>query len=451
MNVTMEKTDAVSARMTVTVNEADFQPDVEKELKRIGRTHQLPGFRKGHVPFGELKRRFGREVTSDVLNKKVYDAVTEYLKENNVNILGEPMPVEVKNIDILGQKDFTFEYDLALAPEIPVEINKDVHVPFYTIEVTDKMVDDQSDAFRRRFGSQQPGEEFEHDAVVKGVFMELDADGNIMEGEGSIQVPDGIIAPIHFKSKEEADKFIGKRVGDTVVFNPYKSCDGDVVELSSMLHVDRERAAEIKNDFQFTISEIIVLRLAEINEDFINNVFGHDSDIKTEEEYRNAVKDVVAQNLLSNSRALFAQTVKKEFVERYGKFELPDKLLKRWLIMRNEGLTEENIEEEYKKLEPDLRWQLVSDRIAQQLGVTVTEADLLEFAKVIAARQFAQYGMTNIPEETIAQYAKTIVDDKKYRQQLYDQTYESKLFAAIDEAVTLDKEEVSLEHFRELV
>ncbi len=450
MNVTMEKTDAVSARLTVTVNEADYQPEVEKELKKLGRTQQIPGFRKGHVPFGELKRRFGKEMTSEVLNRKVYDAVTGYLRENKIDILGEPMPVEIKELDLVNQKDFTFEYDLALAPELNAEINKDVHVPFYKIEVTDEMVKEQSDAFRRRFGSQQPGEEFEENAVVKGVFMELDSEGKIKEGDDSIQVADGIVGPIHFKSKEEADKFIGKKVGETVVFNPYASCDGDVVELSSMLHIDRERAAEVKNDFQFTISEIIVLRPAEINEEFINNVFGTDSDIKTEEEYLAAVKDVVAQNLLSNSRALFAQTVKKEFVDRFGGFELPERLLKQWLIRRNEGLNEENIDEEFKKLERDLRWQLISDRVAKQLNVEVTEEDLLEFAKIIASRQFAQYGMTNIPMETIEQYAKTIVDDKKYRSQLYDQTYESKLFAAIDDAVTLDTEEVSLVKFREI-
>jgi len=450
MNVTMEKTDNVSGRLTVTVNEADYKPEVEKELKKFGRERQIPGFRKGHVPYGELYRRFGKEMTSDVLNRVVYDAVTGYLRDNKINILGEPMPVEVKELDLVNQKDFTFEYDLALAPEFNVEVNKDIHEPFYTIEVTDEMVKEQSDAFRARFGSQQPSNEFEENAVVKGVFMELNEDGSVKEGDDAITVADGIVGPIHFKSKEEAAKFDGSKVGDVVVFNPYKSCEGDVVELSSMLHIDRTRAAEVKNDFQFTISEIIVLRPAEINEEFINNVFGQDADIKTEEEYLAAVKNIVAQNLSANSRALFAQTVKKDFTERFGNFELPERLLKEWLMRRNEGLNKDNIDEEFKKMEPDLRWQLVSDRVAQNLNVEVKEEDLLGFAKMIARRQFAQYGMTNIPEETIDQYAKNIVDDKKYRSQLYDQTYDGKLFSAIEEALTLDMQEVSLDRFREI-
>ena len=446
----MEKTDAVNGRLTVTVEEADYKPQVEKELKKFGREHQIPGFRKGHVPYGELYRRFGKEMTSDVLNKVVYDAVFNYLRENKINILGEPMPTEVKELDLSNQKDFTFEYELAITPEINIELNKDLHEPFYTIEVTDEMVKEQSDAFRQRLGTQEPSNEFEANAVVKGVFMELNEDGTVKEGDDAITVPDGIVGPIHFKSKEEAEKFDGSKVGDVVVFNPYKSCDGDVVELSSMLHVSRERAAEVKNDFQFTISEIIVLRPAEINEEFINNLFGKDSDIKTEEEYLAAVKNIVAQNLSGNSRALFAKTVKEDFLKRFGNFELPERLLKKWLIKQNSELNEENIDETYKNVVNDLRWQLITDRAANLLNVEVNEHDLLEFAKLIARQQFAQYGMTNIPEETVEKYAQTIVDDKKYRPQLYDQAFEGKFFAAVQTAVTLDMEEVSLDRFREL-
>lgn len=449
MNVTMQKTDAVSARLTVNVEENDYKDTVVKKLKEIGRTHQIPGFRKGHVAIADLHRRFGADVTSDVINHDVFEAVMKYIDDNKLNVLGQPVPVEVKALDFKKEKDFTFEYDLALAPELDVKIDKDEHIPYYTIEVTDEMVDEQDKAFRKRFGAQVPGEEFEDDALVKGAIEQLDENGNVIEGEGAIQVTNGIVAPMYFKSDDQKDLFKGAKVGDKITFSPWMTCNGDPTEMSSMLQVDKAKVADLHNDFRFTISEIIVVRPAELNQEFFDQVFGKDK-VSDEAGYRNAIREMIAGELKQNSEMVFRMSARKYFLEKYGSMELPAAILKKWLIMRNEGLNDSNIDEEYGRMEPDLKWQLVKENIAQKLEVKIEESDLIDMAKGIAARQFAQYGMTNIDDETLTNYAKNILADKNYRPRLVEQCGDFKLFQSIENGVTLDCETVSLDKFKEI-
>lgn len=449
MNVTLQNTDAVSARLTVSVEENDYKEKVLADLKKIGRNNQIPGFRKGHVAIGELQRRFGRQVTSDVINELVYDAVTNYIRDNKLNILGAPVPVEVKELDLKNQKDFTFEFDLALAPELDIKVDKDEKIPYYNIEVSDEMINEQDAAFRKRFGAQVPGEEVEPDALVKGAIMQLNEDGTVKEGDDAIQVVSGIIAPMYFVDKDEAAKFTGKKVGDKVVFDPRKASGDNVAELASMLNIDKNRTSEVQGNFEMTISEIIVVRPAEDGEEFFTNVFGKDR-VHNADEYRAALKDMIASELQGNSDMIFSFSTRKFFLEKYGNMELPDAILKRWLISRNESLNEQNIDEEYAKMKDDLKWQLIKERIAQMLGVKIEEADLMAQAKVLAARQFAQYGMTNMDDETITNFAKNILDDKNYRGRLIEQVGDAKFYSALKQAVTLDESTVSLDAFKEI-
>lgn len=449
MNITANSTDAVNMRLTVSVEENDYKEKVNEDLKKIGRTHTIPGFRKGHISLADLKRRFGRQVTSDVINQVVFDAVIKYIEDNKLNVLGQPMPVEVKELDLKNEKDFTFEYDLGLAPELDIKVDKDVKLPYYDIEVSDEMIDEQDKNFRKRFGAQVPGEEFEPDALVKGAIMQLNEDGTVKEGDDAIQVVSGIVAPMYFVDKAEAAKFEGKKVGDAVVFNPRKAADGNITELSSMLNISKERTSEVNGDFQMTISEIIVVRPAEHNEEFYTNVFGKDK-VKDEEEYRNAVKQLIADELSQNSHMIFRFTARKALVEKYGNMQLPDEVLKKWLISRNEDLTAENIDESYPRISEDLKWQLIKEQVAKLLNVNITEDDLLQLAKNMARRQFEQYGMTNIDDETIAKYAQNILDDKNFRGRLVEQAGDIKFYAAVENAVTLEHETVSLDQFKEI-
>ena len=449
MNITAQNTDAVSMRLTVTVDENDYKDKVTEDLKKIGKTHQIPGFRKGHITLPDLRRRFGKQVTSDVINQVVYEGVMKYIEDNKLNVLGQPMPVEVKELDF-NNKEFTFEYDLALAPDLNIKLDKETNLPYYEITVSDEMVKEQDQAFRKRFGAQVPGETVEPDALVKGAIMELNEDGSVKEGEDAIQVVSGIVAPMYFQDKEEAAKFEGKKDGDKVVFNPRKASGDNITELSSMLNIDKERTAAVNGDFEMVISEIIVVRPAELGEEFYTQVFGKDK-VHNEEEYLAAVKDMIAQGLSGNSEMIFRLCARKELMAKYGNMELPEVILKKWLISRNdEKLNEENIDDEFSKMRPDLEWQLIKEDVARELGVKIEESDLKSFAKATAARQFAQYGMTNMADDVIEKYAENLLEDKNYRGRLIEEVGDIKLFGAIQNAITLDKQQVSIDEFKEI-
>lgn len=451
MNLSFEKQGADKALLKVDIVESDYAGKVKDQLKKLGQTQTIPGFRKGHVPFGMLEKRFGKDMASDVINETVYTAVTDYLRENKIDILGAPVPVDVIALDLDKTKDYTFSYELCLVPELNITVDKSVTLPYYTIKVSDEMIDEQDKALCKRFGAQVPGEEVEPDALVKGSIFELNEDGSVKDTEDAIQVTSGIVAPMYFKDKAEADKFAGKKVDDKVRFNPAAAAGGDMAELSSMLQIDKEKAADVKADFEMTISEIIVLRPAEHGEEFYTNVFGKDK-VKDEEGYRAALKDMIAQQLDGNSKQVFQGDTYRYFTDTYGKdIVVAEDVLKKWYMSVNRDVNESNIDEVFASLMPDLRWQLIRDNIAEKLGVKVEEADMLHYAAMMARQQFAQYGMSNLTDDVYEDYAKRMLADKQTAQRLHQDVYMAKLFGAIEQAVTLDKKELTLDEFKAML
>ncbi len=445
MNVTLDKTGNVTAKLTVSIEENDYKAKVEKRLKEIGRTHSIPGFRQGHVPFGELNRRFGKQVTSDVINDIVYEAAAKYIGENKLPVLGQPIPVNVTELDLKNNKDFTFQYELGLAPELNIELGKEIKVSYYNINASDEMVKEQDEKFRERFGAQVPGEEVEPNALVKGAIMELDENGNVKTSDDAIQMINGIVAPMYFKDREQAKLFEGHKINDKVRFNPWKTCEGNPAELASMLGVDKEKAADIKSDFEMAISEII--RPAEANQELFDNVLGKDK-VNNEADYLGALKTMIEQDLSGNSEILFRHEIEKFMTEKYGNMELPAEVLKKWLVNTNEKITEQNVDEEYTKMEPMLKWQLIKERLAEACEIKIDDNDLTNHAKMVAARQFAQYGMTNIDDETLSDYAKRILADKQFRQRIIEETGDTKLFNALKAKLSVEEQNVSLDEFK---
>lgn len=449
MQVTLEKNNDLDAIIKVQVVEADYAEKVDKDLRELGRTRQIPGFRKGHVSIEHLRRLFGRDVKAHVLNDEVFKAVLDYLRDNKIDILGEPLPKAVEEIN-LTQKDYTFEYEVGIAPKLDIEVNKEIKVPYDIIEVDSKMLEEQDKALRARFGSQEPGEEADATALVKGAIMQLDADGNVMTSEDAIQVVAGIVSPQHFASKEEADKFLGKKVGDKVVFNPAKAEGDNKVALASMLNVDKEKVEGLTSDFEMAISEIIVLKPAEHNEEFFKAVFNQD-DIKTEEQYNDALKALIARELAPNSDYKFNHDVQKALVEKFGNFELPGEFLKKWLQARNSEITAEDAAKEYDTMLPSIKWELIKGEIARKQDIKVDNDDLLNFAKGVAARQFAQYGMMNMSDDVIADYAKRMLEDQKFARQIHEQASDMKLFNTLRALVDVEEKTVTLDEFKKLV
>ncbi len=449
MNINLEKIDETSAKIVVSVEESDYAALVTEELKKIGRTHTIPGFRKGHVPTEQLRRRFGREVKSDVLNREVIDKVFEYIRENNLKVLGEPLPVERKEIN-LEQKDYTFEYEIGLAPAINLTLDKNVKLPYYEIEVSDEMVAQQDEGLRKRFGKRETSETVDETAIVKGVIMELNEDGSIKESEDAIQVTNGMIGVFQIADADQKALFVGKNINDKVRFNAAKLCSGNLPELASMLNIDRDRAAGVTSDFEIAISEILVVKLAEYGQELYDEVFGRDK-VHNEEEYKAAVKEMIAADLSQYSDYRFRDDAEKTLLAEYGQFELPKEFLKKWLLARNPEATAEQIDADFDNILSSLRWQLIKEHIAQQTDMKIEEEDLKAFARALAARQLAQYGITNMDDETINGMADRILNDKQYHSRIVEQVGDVKLFTTIKNAVTLENKTVTFEQFQEMM
>lgn len=445
MEIEYKKLNDVTGEIVMSINEKDYADRVKKQLKEIGKKHAEPGFRPGHVPAGILEKKYGKAVKYDEINKLVGEAIYDYIRENNINVLGNPIPDKDNAVND-DATDFTFKFKVGVAPDFEIKVDKDLHIPYYKIEITDEMTQRQDEALRRRFGKQVPGDEVDATALVKGVITELNEDGTVKEG--GVVVENGIVAPQYFKNDDQCALFIGKHVGDSLVFNPAATCDANPTELSSMLNVSKEDADKYKGDFRFDIKEIIVLKPAELNEEFFKEAFG--DSVKDEAEYHEAVKKMIEASLTGDQNYRFTIDAEKAISDKVGDIELPDEVLKDFLNSQNENLNAENIDKEYVQIRKQLVWDLEKDKIVNEFGIKVEPEDLLNTARMLARNQFAQYGMANVPDDAVEHYAQEILKDDKAKSQVYHQTSDMKLFSAIRNAVTLDEKNVTVEEFNKL-
>ena len=408
----------------------------------------LPGFRKGKVPFSILMKMFGKSVRVEEINRLVSEALYNYIRDNKLNILGEPMTAEDMTVDLDAQDDFTFRFDVALAPELNVKVDKKIKVPYYTITVDDDMVKRQNESFLSRFGKQVSVEESTDERdLIKGSMVEMVKKGTPVEG--GITVESTIVSPAYFKDDKEKAKFAGVKKGDKVMFNPSKSCNASAAELASMLNIDKEQAANVTSNFEMTVTDITHLQPAELNQELFDNVFGKDA-VKSEEEYFAKLREMIAAQLRPESDYKFSIDARAAIEKAVGEFELPEAFLKRWLLATDKNRKAETIDDDFVKMVPDLKWQLIKEQIVKQFDIHVDDADLLALAKRVAASQFAQYGMTGVPDDVLERYAKEMLSSKESRSRLIDQATEQKIQMAIKESVTLSDKEVTMEKFQKM-
>lgn len=446
MNVSYEKIDGVRGEITITLEEKDYADQVKKQLKEIAKNRPEPGFRPGHTPESIIRKKYGDAVKYDVINREISTALYDYIRENKIHVLGQPVPLVESEVDFT-KPDFEFKFKVGVAPELDVKVDKSVEIPYYTIQVSDDMIERQDNALRRRFGQQGPGEVTDPTALVKGVITELNPDGT--KKEDGIVVENGIIALEYFKSDEQKKLFEDKHPGDVVKFNPAATCNANPTEMSSMLNIDKEDVNNHLGDFEMDIKEIIVLKLAELNQDFFDQVFGKDK-VHNEEEYKAALKEMIQNQLAADSNYRFSIDAKDAIVKAQGDVELPDDILKDYLKQTNEGLTDENIDAEYVNIRPELVWQILRDKMIEKFDVKINEEEIMEMAKSIAANQFAQYGMTTVPNQMLEEYAKRIMGDAKQREHIVNQAFDAKLYATIKKAAKIDDKSVTVEEFNKL-
>ena len=449
MNVSLQNIDKVSALLTVKLEKADYQPQVDKSLKNIRQKAQVPGFRPGMVSMSLVKKMYGKSVIADEVNKLLSEKVYEYIKENNVNILGEPMPNEEKqpDIDFDTMEEFEFVFDIALAPEFKAEVSSQDKVDYYTIEVTDEMVENQIKAYTQRNGKYEQVEAYEENDMLKGLLAELDEEGNTKEG--GIQVEGAVMMPSYMKNDEQKAIFANAKVNDVLVFNPDAAYEGNAVEIASLLKIDKEAAAEVKSNFSFQVEEVTRFVNGELNQELFDQVFGKDA-VKTEEEFRAKVKESIAAQFVADSDYKFLIDVRKVLADKVGKLEFPDALLKRVMLMNNKDKGEEFVNENYDKSIEELTWHLIKEQLVKENDIKVEQDDVINMAKEATKAQFAQYGMLTIPDDILENYAKEMLKKKESIDGLVNRVVETKLAAALKGKVTLENKTVSMEEFNKM-
>ena len=449
MNVSLQNIDKVSALLTVKIEKADYQEKVEKSLKSIRQKANIPGFRPGMVPMGLVKKQYGKAVLAEEVNKVLQDKVYEYLRENNVNMLGEPLPNEEKQqpVNFDTMEDFEFVFDIALAPEFKAELSNEDTIDYYTIEISEEMVNGQVGAYTQRNGNYEKVESYEDKDMLKGLLAELDEAGNTKEG--GVQVEGATLMPAYMADEDQKAIFATAKVNDVLVFNPTTAFKANESELASLLKVKKEEVAAHAGNFSFQVEEITRFVPGELNQEIFDQVFG-EGVVKSEEEFRAKIKESLAQNFVADSDYKFLLDVRNHLVNKIGKLEFPDALLKRIMLLNNEEKGEEFVTENYDKSIEELTWHLIKEQLVKANDIKVEKDDVENMAKEATKAQFAQYGMMNVPDELLANYAQEMLKKQESVNGLINRVIETKLSQALKNQVTLNHKTVSVEEFNKL-
>ena len=449
MNVSLKNTDATRGVLTLEIVKADYAEQVEKNLRGIRQKANFPGFRKGMVPMGMVKKMFGKSALAEEVNKLISENITAYIRDNHLHILGEPLPSETEQtkVDFDTQEDFEFCFDVALAPEINIELSKADKLPYYQIKIDDEMVDKQLEAYQANFGTYKEVEEVEEKDLVKGTLAELE---NGTPKEGGIVVEDAVLMPMYVKEETEKAKFVGAKKHSVVVFNPHKAYEGAEAQIASFLKIDKEQVAAHTGDFSFEIKEVTRHANAELNQELFDKVFGKDV-VTSEEEFKNKIREALAEQFTPQSDFKFLTDARDLLVQKAGELSFADDLLKRWLLAADEKNTKEKIDEEYPHIVEDLTYQLIREKLVVDNGLKVENADLEDFAKRVAKAQFAQYGMLSVPEDVLGNYAKDLLKNKQTFQNIFNRAMEEKMAGWLKEQIELDVKEVTLDEYNKLM
>lgn len=449
MNITRENIDELNAILTVSIEKNDYEASVNDVLKNYRKKANMPGFRPGMVPAGLIKKMYGKAILAEEVNKILSKSLTEYIHAEKLNVLGEPLPNDEKqpSIDWDNQTDYSFVFDIGMAPDFEVALDKEIKMPYYSIIADEDMVGKQVDAYAGRLGENKVVESVEEKDTVRGNFVQLDAEGN--ELQDGITAEKVVIAIDMMKDEESKALFIGKKAGDVVVFDPVKAYDNKH-EVSHMLNVSHEEAEKLSGNFQFTVVEVLRFEKAPLNEDLFKKVYGEDSGIATEEEFTAKVKSEIEENFVYSSEYKFALDSRKALIDKF-QFDLPVAFLKRWVKATNEKMTDEQIENEFGGFIQDLKWQLIKEKIVKDNDLKVSEEDVRAKAKDMALLQFRQYGLNNVADEHLENYADHMMKNEEERRKLFSRQQEDQILNAIKGKITLEMNEISFDEFNKMI
>lgn len=446
MNISLQNVSNVSAVLTAQIEKADYQEKVEKALKTLRQRVNMPGFRKGMVPMGLIKKQYGVSVLLEEVDKLLQEKVGEYIRENKVNMLGTPLPKE-NNANFETDENFEFSFDIALAPEFSIELSNNDTVDYYDIDVTDEMVEQQVNMYRQRTAKYDKVEDYQGKDMLKGLLAELDENGNTKEG--GVQVEGAVMMPTYMKNDDQKAIFNGAKVNTVLVFNPSVAFDNNEAELASLLKVKKEEVANYKGNFSFQIEEITRMIPGELNQELFDQVLG-EGKASNEEEFRAQVKESISTQFVADSDYKFLIDLRAYTMGKVGKLEFADDLMKRIMLDNNKEKGEEYVNENYEKSLEELTWHLIKEKLVEANGIKIEQSDIQDMAKEATRAQFAQYGMINVPEELLENYSKEMLKKRESVEALVNRAIESKLAAAVKGQVTLNHKAVSVEDFNKM-
>lgn len=452
MNISFENSDKVNGLLTITVEEADFNASVEKTLKDYRKKANIPGFRPGQTPMGLIKRQFGASVRYDAVNKFVGEQLYKYIQDNNIQMLGEPLPSAKQETpaDIEKPAPYTFVFDIAVAPEINMTLDGRNKIDYYTIKADDKLINEQIEMYQSRAGKYEKAEEYnaELNDMLKGDLRELDAEGNTKED--GITVEGAVLMPSYIKVDEQKNLFNNAKPGDIITFNPRKAYPEGEAEISALLKIDREVAKDLESNFSFQITEIQRFVKAELNQELFDQVFGEGT-VKSEDEFRAKIAEGLKPQLEANSDYKFMLDVRTYCENKVGELTWPDELLKRIMLLNNKDKGEDFVEKNYAESIKQLEWHLIKEQLVKANEIKIEDADVKAAAIEMARMQFAQYGMTNVPDEYVENYANELLKKREAVDNFVERAIDVKLATALKNTVTLNNKEVTLDEFNEMM
>ena len=449
MNITFENADKVNGLLTITVEKEDYQEQVEKTLKNYRKKAQVPGFRPGMVPMGMIKKQYGTAVKVDEVNRLLGDKLMAYIQENKIQMLGEPLPSEKQEPQDLEQDGpFTFVFDIAVAPEFKAELSGRDKVDYYTIKVDDKLIDDQVAMYASQAGEFVKGEVFGGNDTLTGDLRQLDKKGNTLEG--GITTDSGMIMPAYIKDEKQRKLFDGCKPGDIITFNPKKAYPDNDAEIAALLKVDKEQVKDLDSDFSYQVTEIRHFQPAEVNQQLFDRVFGEGT-CKDEKEFRQKISDMLKAQLVQNSDYKFLLDVRAHMEKKVGKLEFPEALLKRVMLNNNKDKGADYVEKNFEGSIRELAWHLIKEQLVAAQEIKVEEADLKVIAKEAVRQQFAQYGMSNVPDDVLENYAAEQLKKRENIDNFVDRAVDMKLTEKLKTVVKLNEKEVTLEDFNKMM
>ncbi len=447
MNITRENIDDLNAVLKVEISKPDWDEKVETVLRDYRKKANIKGFRPGMVPIGLVRKMYGKAVQVDEINKLVTESIQKYISDEKIEILGDPLPKidEHDHLDFDTQDNFTFSFELGLAPAFELKLSKKNKVSFHEIIIDEKMKNDYLNNYTRRFGELRKADAIEDKDLVKGKIEAADADGNALADGPSAE--DTTLGIDIIKDEEIKKSFLGKSTGDVLVFDIKKAFPNDS-EVGGLLKIKKEEAEKISGDFRFTVNEINRFYPAELSKELFDRIYG-EGVVATEEEFMKKLEEEIAANLKKESDYKLMLDVKDLALDK-TEFSLPEEFLKKWLLRVNDKTTAEQIESEFDSFRKDLKWQIIKNKVAKDNEVKITEEELLKEAENITRYQFQQYGLFYVTDENIATYARETLKREEDAKRIADKVLEEKVIGLLKEKLNIENKSVTVEEFNKL-